>query len=126
MTDQPRIRTHWEGCWREHLDCAVAEVERLKKLIGNSHRKFYDLDAKRIQLADEIATLREAEDEYVETLARWRRALNEAREENARFREALERIKRVDQTEPDEAMFHKRWETPWEIARAALKNDDNP
>ena len=22
-------RTHWEGCWRDHLDCAVAEVERL-------------------------------------------------------------------------------------------------
>lgn len=23
-------RTHWEGCWRDHHDCAVAEVERLR------------------------------------------------------------------------------------------------
>ena len=21
--------THWEGCWREHHECAVAEIERL-------------------------------------------------------------------------------------------------
>lgn len=24
-------RTHWEGCWRDHHDCAVAEVERLRE-----------------------------------------------------------------------------------------------
>lgn len=23
-------KTHWEGCWREHLDCAVARVEELE------------------------------------------------------------------------------------------------
>ncbi len=23
-------RTHWEGCWREHLECAVARVEMLE------------------------------------------------------------------------------------------------
>lgn len=27
MTDG---RTHWDGCWREHLECALALVERLK------------------------------------------------------------------------------------------------
>ena len=28
MTD---IRgSHWEGCWREHHDCAIAEIERLQ------------------------------------------------------------------------------------------------
>lgn len=25
-----RIRTHWEGCWRSHHDCAVAMIERLQ------------------------------------------------------------------------------------------------
>jgi hypothetical protein len=32
MTDG---RTHWEGCWREHRDCAVAEVERLRKALDD-------------------------------------------------------------------------------------------
>ena len=27
MTANPG-RTHWETCWREHLECAVAKVER--------------------------------------------------------------------------------------------------
>ena len=26
-----RERTHWEGCWRAHFDCAVARCERLEK-----------------------------------------------------------------------------------------------
>lgn len=25
--------SHYDGCWRVHLACAVAEVERLKKLL---------------------------------------------------------------------------------------------
>jgi len=25
-----RIRTHWEGCWRYHGECAIAMVERLQ------------------------------------------------------------------------------------------------
>lgn len=29
-------RTHWEGCWRDHHDCAVAEVERLLGLLGRT------------------------------------------------------------------------------------------
>lgn len=24
------IKTHWDGCWRAHLGCAVAEVRRLQ------------------------------------------------------------------------------------------------
>lgn len=23
-------QTHWEGCWREHHECAVAEIERIR------------------------------------------------------------------------------------------------
>lgn len=37
-------RTHWEGCWRDHLDCAVARVEaleaerdRLRDVVGEVH-----------------------------------------------------------------------------------------
>lgn len=26
-------QTHYDGCWRVHLACAVAEVERLTKLL---------------------------------------------------------------------------------------------
>jgi hypothetical protein len=26
-------QTHWEGCWREHHACAVAEIERLLEVI---------------------------------------------------------------------------------------------
>jgi hypothetical protein len=30
MGDQiERQQTHWEGCWREHLACAVARIEEL-------------------------------------------------------------------------------------------------
>lgn len=29
MTDG---RTHWDECWRQHHDCAVAEVERLRRI----------------------------------------------------------------------------------------------
>lgn len=25
--------THWEGCWREHHECAVAEIHRLVRLL---------------------------------------------------------------------------------------------
>ena len=25
--------THYDGCWRVHLACAVAEIERLMKLL---------------------------------------------------------------------------------------------
>ena len=35
-----RPQTHYDGCWRVHLACAVAEIERLKKLVDdlrNSH-----------------------------------------------------------------------------------------
>jgi hypothetical protein len=28
-----RPQTHYDGCWRVHLTCAVAEVERLQKLL---------------------------------------------------------------------------------------------
>jgi hypothetical protein len=28
-----RPQTHYDGCWRVHLACAVAEVERLTKLL---------------------------------------------------------------------------------------------
>ena len=28
-----RPQTHYDGCWRHHLACAVAEVERLQKLL---------------------------------------------------------------------------------------------
>ncbi len=27
---KPRERTHWTDCWRDHHECAVAEVERLR------------------------------------------------------------------------------------------------
>jgi hypothetical protein len=36
MTDG---RTHWEGCWREHRDCAVAEVERLRSRLAKEEGK---------------------------------------------------------------------------------------
>ncbi len=33
LTEQPHrhpvVSTHWVGCWRVHLDCAVAIIERL-------------------------------------------------------------------------------------------------
>ena len=32
-------RTHYEGCWRAHHDCAVAEVERLRSQFANSERE---------------------------------------------------------------------------------------
>ena len=25
--------THYDGCWRDHLPCAIAEIERLMKLL---------------------------------------------------------------------------------------------
>ena len=28
-----RPQAHYDGCWRVHLACAVAEVERLQKLL---------------------------------------------------------------------------------------------
>ena len=28
-----RPQTHYDGCWRVHLACAVAEIERLMKLL---------------------------------------------------------------------------------------------
>jgi len=28
-----RPQAHYDGCWRVHLTCAVAEVERLQKLL---------------------------------------------------------------------------------------------
>lgn len=31
MTDG---RTHWDECWRQHHDCAVAEVERLRAMVA--------------------------------------------------------------------------------------------
>lgn len=30
--------THWEGCWREHHECAVAEIERLLEEIDRRKR----------------------------------------------------------------------------------------
>lgn len=31
MTDG---RTHWEDCWRHHLDCAVRRVEELERILA--------------------------------------------------------------------------------------------
>lgn len=28
-------RTHWDDCWREHRDCAVAKVERLRAALDS-------------------------------------------------------------------------------------------
>lgn len=28
-----RPQTHYDGCWRVHLPCAVAEIERLTRLL---------------------------------------------------------------------------------------------
>lgn len=39
MTDG---RTHWEGCWREHRDCAVAEVEELRALLREAQNALLD------------------------------------------------------------------------------------
>ena len=25
--------THYDGCWRDHLACAIAEIERLTRLL---------------------------------------------------------------------------------------------
>lgn len=33
--------SHWEGCWKAHHDCAVAEVERLRTVLS---RQFVRLD----------------------------------------------------------------------------------
>lgn len=27
----PRERTHWEGCWRTHHDCALVRIAALEK-----------------------------------------------------------------------------------------------
>ena len=27
-----RIRTHWVGCWKSHLECAIYEAQQLKGL----------------------------------------------------------------------------------------------
>ena len=35
--------THWLGCWREHHECAVAEIERLLEVIDHC-----ELRAKRV------------------------------------------------------------------------------
>lgn len=62
MTDG---RTHWHGCWREHHDCAVAEIERLRHAADS-----WRLDGETSRVARAVA---EAEVE------RLRRLLNEAR-----------------------------------------------
>ena len=28
-----RPQTHYDGCWRVHLACAIAEIERLTRLL---------------------------------------------------------------------------------------------
>lgn len=28
-----RIGTHWDECWREHIGCAVAEVEAIASCV---------------------------------------------------------------------------------------------
>lgn len=47
-------RTHWEGCWRDHHDCAVAEVERLLGIeqLAQMWAVYQDDDSKREQQAD--------------------------------------------------------------------------
>ena len=58
-----RIYTHWEGCWREHHDCAVAKIERLE-VDAEYYRKKWE------RQAAEIAALRkDAEQlEYADVL----------------------------------------------------------
>ena len=31
-----RERTHWEDCWRSHVDCAAVEVERLREALAEA------------------------------------------------------------------------------------------
>ncbi len=39
-------RTHWEGCWREHLECAVARIEEYKRITeGAGHDSYCDVHA---------------------------------------------------------------------------------
>lgn len=40
LSSNPRLdgRTHWEDCWRDHLDCAVAKVERLTRELSGPRR----------------------------------------------------------------------------------------
>jgi hypothetical protein len=40
--------------------------------------------------------------------------------ENAKLREALKTIARIDKAPMDLALFHQRWQTPYQIARVAL------
>ena len=45
MSDPERDRTHWHGCYTDHLECAVREVERLRGAMqGVAFTIEYDLD----------------------------------------------------------------------------------
>jgi len=34
VLNTPTQNTHWEGCWREHHRCAIAEIEYLQDILN--------------------------------------------------------------------------------------------
>ena len=64
--DMPAQQSHWDGCYRTHHDCAVAEVERLrserdddrKREYGYSQQTVDALSKERDALATDLAAAR--------------------------------------------------------------------
>ncbi len=56
MADE-RISTHWADCWRVHLPCAVAKIDRLARVVRIQRQELLTIAAAGAGRVSEVAML---------------------------------------------------------------------